>query len=282
MPDGGTESSIRERLDTGGDGGPQAPSGETRESLFSKEYFGLLLEDTKTVLTAPARWQKKEWVTFSAAILGIGALAVFDKPVWDFMRDHHTNARDSVANVLTDVGGVYSVAALAPFYFGGKIWGDEKAVRVALDGWASSLVAAGIVVPSMKFLAGRSTPKEEEGTYRFRPFTYRLQLNGGPQSFPSGHAAQGFAIATAIALHYDETWIKVAAYATASLTSAARLYQGEHFLSDWATGALIGTFVGTTVVHFNEKRRAEKREQQVWVLPFLASGGGGITIVVRR
>ena len=255
---------------------------ETRQTLFSKDYFKLLREDIAEVFTSPARWERKEWTVFSAAIIGIGSLALLDRLVWDFMRRNRSNPADNVAGVLSDIGGVYSVGLLVPFYVAGLVWDNEKAVSVALDAWSASLIAAGMIAPALKFVAGRSAPDADKGTYDFHPFSWSFQFSGGPQSFPSGHAAQGFAIASVIASHYREPWIKALAYGVASPTSTARLYQGEHFLSDWAAGALIGTFVGTTVVHYNEKRRAAKKEPAFYVMPFLISGGGGLAIIFKH
>jgi membrane-associated phospholipid phosphatase len=237
--------------------------------------------DIKYVATAPARWEKKEWITFSLAALGTGAIALLDKPVWDIMRRNQSRTMDDIADVAAEVGGVYSLAALLPFYVAGEVSGDARMKRVALDGWASSLIAAGMISPALKLVASRSAPKDNEGTYRFRPFTYRFQFSGGPQSFPSGHAAQAFAIASVITSHYEEPWVSLAAYGIASITSSARLYQGVHFVSDLAAGTLIGIAVGKAVVRFNEKLRKEKREGQIFFAPFMIPGGAGVSLTLR-
>lgn len=252
----------------------------TEESLFSKEYFKLLFEDSKYVLTAPIRWEVKQWMTFSVAILGVGAVAVLDRPVWNLMRRNQTPTTDKVANVAAYVGE-YSTALFVPFYVAGEVFGDIRAKKVALDIGASSLIAAGIISPVLKFIAGRSAPKENEGTYTFHPFSYRLQLSGGPQSFPSGHATQTFTIAAVIASHYKELWVRIAAYSFATMTSVPRIYQGVHFISDFAAGALLGTLVGITVVHFNEKWRKEKRQPKVTLLPFASLREVGLALTIR-
>ncbi len=252
----------------------------TKESLFSKDYYKLLFEDTKYVLTAPVRWEMKQWLTFSVATLGVGAVTLLDRPVWNFMRRNQTPTTDKVANIAAHVGG-YSTALLVPFYVAGEVFGDIRAKKVALDIGASSLIAAGIISPALKFIAGRSAPKENEGTYTFRPFSYRLQLSGGPQSFPSGHATQTFTIAAVVASHYEELWVKIAAYGFATITSVPRIYQGVHFMSDFAAGALIGTAVGITVVHFNEKWRKEKRQPKVTLLPFAGPREAGLALTIR-
>lgn len=251
------------------------------ETLFSKDYFKLLFEDIKYVLTSPGRWEKKEWTIFSLTALGVGAVALLDKPVWDFMRRNHTDTLDHIADIGSDITGIESVAVLVPFYIVGQASKDTKAIYTALDGWAASLIGGGIISPALKFIAGRRAPKDNEGTYTFNPFSYGFQLSGGAQSFPSGHAIQSFALASVISSHYDEPWVKITAYGLATLGSSARLYQGVHFISDFAAGAIIGTLVGTTVVHFNEKRRKEKREQTVLLTPLLQPGLIGLNVTLR-
>jgi membrane-associated phospholipid phosphatase len=252
----------------------------SKESLFSTDYFKLLFEDTKYVLTSPTRWGARQWMTFSVATLGVGAVALLDKPVWNLMRRNQTGTIDKVADIAANIGG-YSTALFVPFYVAGEVFGDIRAKKVALDIGASSLIGAGIISPLLKFVAGRSAPRENEGTYTFRPFSYRLQLSGGPQSFPSGHAAQTFTIAAVISSHYKDLWVRIAAYSFATVTSIPRIYQGVHFISDFAAGVIIGTVVGTTVVHFNEKWRKEKRQPRVVLLPFANSQGAGLALTIR-
>jgi membrane-associated phospholipid phosphatase len=259
----------------------QETAKSNNESLFSKDYFKLLFDDTTYVLTSPARWEKKDWTIFSLAALGVAAVALLDKPVWDFMRRNQTDALDRIADLGSDITGIESVALLAPFYIVGEVSKNTKAIHTALDGWAVSLIGGGIISPALKFIAGRRAPRDNEGTYTFNPFSYGFQMSGGAQSFPSGHAIQSFGIASVIASHYEEPWVKVTAYTIAALGSSARLYQGVHFISDFTAGAIIGTVVGRTVVHFNEKRRKEKREETVFLTPFVRPGFIALGVTLR-
>ncbi len=254
---------------------------DVEESFFSLDYFKLLAADTAHVLTSPGRWKKKEWLTFALAAGVVGGAAFLDKPVWETMKRNRSAGADRAAHVLEEFGGFTSLAATIPFYIAGEVNDDAKAKAVALDGLAASMISAGIISPALKFIAGRRAPRDDEGTFSFRPFTYGFQISGGAQSFPSGHAAQAFALGSVIAAHYDETWIKAAAYGIASLAGLSRVYQGVHFMSDFTAGALIGTAVGHAVVRFNDKRRAQKKERSIFVVPFLAPGTVGVTLIIN-
>jgi hypothetical protein len=68
----------------------------------------------------------------------------------------------------------------------------------------------------------------------------------GANSFPSGHAADTFAFATAIERHFG--WRgAVPAYAFASYVAASRLHDNVHYLSDVVFGAAVGIIAGRTV-----------------------------------
>jgi len=67
--------------------------------------------------------------------------------------------------------------------------------------------------------------------------------NLDPYSFPSGHAALSFAIATSASLSYPEWYVIVPAYAWASSTALARVWFGMHYPTDAAVGAALGAGV---------------------------------------
>jgi len=90
-------------------------------------------------------------------------------------------------------------------------------------------------------------------------------------------------VASVIAAHYDDLWIKASSYGIASLVGMARIYQNGHWTSDALAGGLIGTAVGNAIVHFNEKQRKEKKkEQSFFITPLLARGTAGVGITLVR
>jgi len=67
-------------------------------------------------------------------------------------------------------------------------------------------------------------------------------------AFPSGHSAQSFAIAVAVALVATRwgPW-RFALVPLAAITSLARMYFGVHFLGDVLAGAVLGTGIALVV-----------------------------------
>jgi membrane-associated phospholipid phosphatase len=102
----------------------------------------------------------------------------------------------------------------------------------------------------MKEAVGRLTPSDipPDGNLRDTWFKYKGGLtNGG--SFPSGHSASAFAVATVIAERYREhRWIPWVAYGAAAVLSLSRLPAQAHFPSDIFICAAIGYSVSHFVV----------------------------------
>ncbi len=76
--------------------------------------------------------------------------------------------------------------------------------------------------------------------YKVYPFIEKLSGGGSP-TFPSGHTADAFAFAVAVALLYRKPSMVMLLLFWASLVGYSRMCLGVHFPSDVLAGALIGT-----------------------------------------
>ncbi len=267
---------ARVEAPTTAEGSPSQKTNAT-ESLFSLDFPKLLLGDTWHVLSSPGRWDGRDWLTVGVGIAGVAAVALADKPVRTQIQHIQNGSANDVASQVRQFGGPYSFATLGLFYVGGEIFHDPPAKAVFIDGAAATLVASGIIAPSLKYMVGRARPSADRGTQYFTPFS------ASNASFPSGETTQAFAVASVIAAHYDSLWVKTSSYGIASLVGMARMYEDAHWTSDALAGALIGTAVGTAIVHYNEKRRKEKNEETgIFITLLLARGTGGIGITLVR
>ncbi|HYE95120.1 MAG TPA: phosphatase PAP2 family protein [Rubricoccaceae bacterium] len=68
-----------------------------------------------------------------------------------------------------------------------------------------------------------------------------------PYSFPSGHSATAFAIATSTSLSARRWYVTVPMMTWASATALARVYHGVHYPYDIVVGAALGAGVATLV-----------------------------------
>ncbi len=103
-------------------------------------------------------------------------------------------------------------------------FGDEKA-RDASKLCVVSLVSGQLACGALKAVVNRPRP-EEESSSRWN------------SSFPSGHAAGAFSLATVLSNRYPR-WRPVF-YFVASAVALSRVYLGRHYPSDVLAGSLIG------------------------------------------
>ena len=244
----------------------------TTHSAYAEQpaYPKLLTDDIEHVISAPARWESEEWRNAGWLSLGIlTTAALVDKPLQDEMRRHAPNNNRAVLQVER-LGAQYSVLVLGGFYLAGTT-GDETATEVAQDGLAASLIASGLIAPTIKLVVGRSRPRTNSGTTHFKPFS---DLNA---SFPSGHTTEAFALASVISEHYEQPWVSYSTYGLASMVGLARSYHSAHFASDIVAGAALGTWVGLSVVEHNQTYRRNK----LALLPEVSPGILGVRLAGR-
>lgn len=65
-------------------------------------------------------------------------------------------------------------------------------------------------------------------------------------SFPSNHAANGFAIATYVSYHFP--WLMGVSFLGASIVAYSRVYVGAHYPSDVFWGALLGMLLSFSLI----------------------------------
>jgi membrane-associated phospholipid phosphatase len=76
-------------------------------------------------------------------------------------------------------------------------------------------------------------------------------------SFPSGHAASGFAFAAAIGR--DQPWLGLALRFLAAAVAYSRVHTGVHYPSDVVVGALIGEGTGQAVAGLMNRLPSDRR-----------------------
>ncbi|HET9210646.1 MAG TPA: phosphatase PAP2 family protein [Thermoanaerobaculia bacterium] len=204
--------------------------------------------DLRYVLGAPLHWTGRQWEHFSLAVAGIGAAALLDQTVRDRELHDHSHFSDQVSRDFEQFGQTGAFGVMGVFYVAGLLGDDSRARSVGEDGLISTLIAGGIITPALKLATGRVRPRDTDKTFDFKPFS-------GSSSFPSGHSTEAFAVASVIATHYDQGWVKAVSYGSAALVGFARVHHKAHFLSDVTAGAIIGTVTGRTVVHRNDQER---------------------------
>jgi PAP2 superfamily len=178
--------------------------------------------------------------TATVAGLLLGAALLGDGSVRAQAQEHRGATSNSLASVGNTLGEwTVVVPALGAGYLAGEIAGSSDFKRVMLHAGAAAALATGIS-SGLKYSIGRMRPDVAGGPTQFQPFS-------GSNSFPSGHTAVAFALATSIADETDDSWSDYAVYGAASLTALSRINDNRHWASDVLVGALIGHLSGRWV-----------------------------------
>ena len=236
------------------------------DHLWSSDYVDLLWNDTGAVLSAPAHWNEEDLIELGYSAIAIGAAASLDQTVKSRVQAHRTAGEDRFFKQYQNLGSTWSYGIIGTFEIWGELAGDSTAKNTAMDALTASIIGPGLIGTSVKYVAGRVRPNSATRTFEFRPFS-------GNQSFPSGHASQAFAVATAIAENYPSWWVQVFCYGGAGLVGYARIEQNAHYTSDVVAGAVLGWSVARAVVHRHQSSRGSK---EVTLSPYFTERGAGL------
>jgi undecaprenyl-diphosphatase len=168
----------------------------------------------------------------------------WDRHLEGWIVDHRVGAIDPVAQALSYAGML------------GAVWLGLALVlalshrRVEVFVWAlAAVVLASVTSDAVK--AATDRPRPDVDTLVSRPHT---------SSFPSGHAATGFACATVLGVLLPR-W-RAPLFALAALIALSRLYVGVHFPLDVVAGAALGVVVGVVVLRARRQLAAARRRSR--------------------
>ncbi len=198
-------------------------------------------------VTAPARWDRADWLYFGGAVAAIGVASHFDSTVRTDFADHspvsvNAGSPDSLKDALPAAAlflGTWGYANLID---------DEDGRREAHAMLEASSLSVGTAI-ALSYIAGREGPNQSTSPGHWR---------AGGTSFPSEHATAAFAIGTVLAESGNSRyrWIRrVLGYGVAGFTAYERLDHNAHWLSDTVAGAALGA--ASARFAMNREREAE-------------------------
>ncbi|MGG9961811.1 phosphatase PAP2 family protein [Ferruginibacter sp. SUN106] len=121
-----------------------------------------------------------------------------------------------------------------------------------------SFLISGLIVQLIKNLVDSPRPRLFFEAGQYLNFIDGVSLANN-SSFPSGHTATAFAIATVMALMMkDKSW-QLLILIAAILVGYSRIYLAQHFLLDVMIGALIGSASGILAVYLAKNIKGIKR-----------------------
>jgi len=188
-----------------------------------------------------------------------GGLAAAVHPVDDNVNQAFLDASSGVKNFFKP-GAVLGqfptlIVTATTVYIVGRASDKPRVSHTGMD-LIRALLLSEAMVQSLKYTTRRERPD-----------------GSGKNSFPSGHAADTFAFATALERHLN--WkLFVPAYAFSSYVAMSRLPANRHWLSDVVFGSTVGIISGRTVTGH------ELAKYHVQLVPI--PGGVAVTYVHTR
>jgi membrane-associated phospholipid phosphatase len=233
-----------------------------KDSIFSvkseKGYMPSLIHNFGEQFTAPYHFNIKQWLMTGTAIIITASLIYVDNEIDDWARKQKQAHEwvNKASPFITRFGSDYGIYSVASIGLLAAVFKNEKGVETSLLA-TQAMITSGVWVRIIKLMAGRERPmaayinSKSEGGKWYGPFAQFDQdiPNRKPgssfDSFPSGHTATAFSIATVFALQYSDTKvIPIFCYSLASLVGVSRMTEHEHWASDVFAGAILGYFSG--------------------------------------
>lgn len=217
--------------------------GATNDPAISWKHMPMrVLEDQKDLWLFPTQLARgKHWVPTLAITGATGVLIATDPHDEPWFRNKGAFRETSKIFSATNTG-IVEIGVPATIYATGLLRHDSYTQQTALLA-AEAYVDSAIPYVVINVVTRRLRPSSVAPDHDFRDTFFRSHLNDWVtgQSFPSGHSAAAFSIATVMARRYGEhKWVPWVAYGVAGLISFSRVPDMAHFPSDVFLGAALG------------------------------------------
>jgi undecaprenyl-diphosphatase len=173
------------------------------------------------------------------AAAGLRELDAVDRAIYSAVAATPTPSLDAPLRWLSDAANnsvLWLVIAAGLGVAGGPA-GRRAAVR--------GTVAIGVTSPLVNLVAKSAWSRQRPNRADAGVPAWRNVRMPASASFPSGHAASGFAFATAIGR--DQPWLGLALRFLAVAVAYSRIHAGVHYPGDVVVGSLIGAGAGQAV-----------------------------------
>jgi len=208
-----------------------------------KSFLPDVLYDQKAIWLSPRHLgEGRAWVPLGIVAVGTAGFIVADPHVMPYFRDHQRNLDD--INDVYDVWITSGEVAAVPvgLFAAGWIRGDDYQKTTALLA-ARGYADTEILEFAAKLVTRRLRPSQVPAGENFNHTFFKSQvvsLSGS--SFPSGHAAGAFCIASIVSTRYyrKHHWVPYLLYGMATTISMSRITTLGHYPSDVFAGAAMG------------------------------------------
>lgn len=211
-------------------------------------HIGSYMYKTGYVLSAPLHWEQASWDN-AILITGIASTTIlFDHMIKNNL---HKDRKSTVMKLTTlpdNILGsskVMGSGALVSWSLGHMMndYKLQQTSRLALEG----IIFSAAVTTGIKSYFHRARPYASSSSSNWKGPNHKSYPS--VMSFPSGHSACAFSVATVISQQYSDVeivpWIS---YSLAILTAWSRVYLNKHWASDVIVGSAIGHYTAKMIM----------------------------------
>lgn len=226
---------------------PQTASIETQHWPVERETtWGSLvpdiLHDQKEIWLSPLQLSRgRGWVPTVVIAAGTAGFIASDSHTMPYFRDHQPSL-DDLNDVFDQWITMGEIAAVpVGLMVAGTVRNDSYQKTTALLA-ARAYADSEVLEFAAKLVTRRERPSDVPPGQSFNHTFFKSQLvSGNGSSFPSGHAAGAFCVATAVSTRYkNHRWVPWVMYSAATAISLSRVTTLAHFPSDVFLGAAMG------------------------------------------
>lgn len=204
-----------------------------------------------TTYAKPLQWDKNDYLTAGAILVGTGAMYLIDEESTQWFIDQE----EDIPGLIKDFGWYYgspqnNYALNGAVYLYGLFTKNDKIRKTGVL-LISAASTAGLIQTFSKVIVGRARPGGGEGPASFKPFSNE----GGYHSFPSGHTILSFTTAYAIGKQFKNPFIKAGIYTVGMIAPISRLWAGAHWLSDVGLSMAISVVVVDAIDNYLNQER---------------------------
>lgn len=229
---------------------------------------------TGHILTAPLRWHGRDWANFGVVLGGTFALSFLDEELDDYLQRHRSQTADKLSDVGIKYGEPLTVVTLTGVVYAAGLLARHERLRETAVILSGALLPTGGIQTVTKRVAGRARPHLGLGYDHFDPF----RKEEAYYSFFSGHAMVAMATSHVFARQFPHPVLKVAFYSLGALSSFARMYEEDHWLSDVVLGDALAIVSVNSVAKWLAQQKQEPAHGSLQWRVFAQRNGIGMEV----
>jgi len=235
----------------------------------------------KTDTVSKTLFTRRDAVVAVGVIAGSVVMAHYDLKIEKWFRDTslaHVRAGQRYDTLFSNLNEITLTLGGVAAYGVGRLFKAQALTDIAFH-TTEAIFTSDVFVQAVRAPLARSRPWVTNYTNQYDFDWFRGFIDYKDRSFPSMHAATGFAAATALTMethlrHPDAVkFVAPILYALALTPGLSRMYLEQHWASDVFAGAAVGTFAGIKAVGYSHAHPGGRLQKAL--LPLNVSGANG-------